>query len=155
MTTKETNEITDEYIEKLMVNEPADGEGEIIDGSEEADDTLDQALVHNSADKKQVEKGEQKLEQREIRDRQDIQWLLSDLRGRRFLWRMLERTQPFVGGFQGNNEFLQYTSGHRDIGKELFLCIMDADPAAFGKLMTEFKGEAHATTKRKRKRKER
>lgn len=143
MRTEEMNKISDDDIEKLFVS----GEGseeEIIDGTTGS-------LVDNSADKEQVEKAEKKLERREGQERQDVQWMLSDVRGRRILWKLLEKTKPFVSGFQPNNEALQYYSGHRDIGRDLFLEIMDADASAFGKMMTEFKGDSYASKKRRSK----
>lgn len=133
-TTEELNKLSDEHMEQVI--ETSEIESEIFDGTEN-----EGTLIHNSADPEQIKKAENKLEIRGRQEISDLLWILSDVRGRRFIWKLLETTKPFVSGFQGDNNALQFFSGQRDIGKQLFLEIMGADSTAFGKMMTEFKGD--------------
>jgi hypothetical protein len=146
MKTEEQNKISDEQIDNLFVSPT---EGEIIDGTEEEGDEKD-SLVHNSADADQVKKAETKLENRERQERSDLLWILSDIRGRRFLWKILERTRPYASTFHPDSNSQYFELGRRNEGSALLGEILNADSTAFGKLMTEFKGEVNGNRKRKR-----
>lgn len=145
-TTGERNKKVDREIEKILEGEEPHSEmpPEIPDEVEAGE-----TLVHNSADREQVEKAEYRLERRERAEQTDMQWLLSDIRGRRILWRYLEETKYFAASFVQNDGLLQYLTGQRVIGKMIYLDIMNADSGAFAKMMQEFKGETNGKRKRK------
>lgn len=143
MRTSETNEMIDEAMDKLTETGPL--EEEVIDGTKEV-------LTENAGDPEQVKNAEVKIEQRERQDMFDVQWLLSDVRGRRFLWKYLEKCKPFATGFIPDPLELQFKMGQRNIGSDILNDIMGADSTALAKMMTEFRGEiANGNRKRKRK----
>lgn len=154
-TTKERNCEADELTESLFLNQDETYESlELPEEREEGDGPrpVRAALVGNSADKEQVERAENIIMDRARQEELDMQWLLSDVRGRRFLWRYMEKTKPLQTEFIGDTSELQFTLGQRNVGSNILADILSADSTALSKMMQEFKGEVNGNrNKRKRK----
>jgi hypothetical protein len=71
-----------------------------------------------------------------LQETEDLKWLLSDKRGRRVLWRILERTGLYRTSFTGNSE-TYFREGQRDIGLQLLSLITANCPEKYGLMMTE------------------
>lgn len=72
---------------------------------------------------------EQTQEERERRDRikqlneiEDIKWMMSDKRGRRMLWRLMDQAGVFRSSFNTNAMAMAFAEGNRNYGlRYLFL----------------------------------
>ena len=70
---------------------------------------------YNSADKKQVKEKKQEAKNSQEVAIEDLQWQMSDPRGRRLMWQLLERTHVFQTSFTGNSKTF-FNEGERQIG---------------------------------------
>ena len=75
------------------------------------------------------------------RDRDDFKWLMDDRRGRRIMWRLLERTGVFRSSFTGNSETF-FLEGQRNVGLMLMAQIHDACPEKYTAMLEEQKHDA-------------
>ena len=75
------------------------------------------------------------------RDRDDFKWLMDDKRGRRIMWRLLERTGVFRSSFTGNSETF-FLEGQRNVGLMLMAQIHDACPEKYTAMLEEQKHDA-------------
>ena len=90
----------------------------------------------NLADEAQVEKAG--LQERELRKQEltDIQTVLSNASGRRFVWRVLEKCNSFASVFNPDSlHTMSYLSGQQDLGHFLMKEITIADENLLIKLM--------------------
>lgn len=96
------------------------------------------SFVANAADETQVKKAGSKAKL--LRDKQlnDVRFILSEVQGRRFLYRYLEETGVFKSSFTGSSETF-FNEGQRNIGLKLLADITEADTEAFVKMMAEAK----------------
>lgn len=69
-------------------------------------------------------------------ERDDTQWLMSTIQGRRFVWAQLSDAGVFRTSFTGNSETF-FKEGQRDIGLRLLGKIMRHTPEAFSTMMAE------------------
>ena len=69
---------------------------------------------------------------------EDFKWVASDKRGRRFLYRLLEKTGLFRNPFTGNSETF-FRCGEMNVGQALFATLMDHAPARFAEMLEEHK----------------
>jgi hypothetical protein len=83
--------------------------------------------------KKQVEDKQQLARRREI---DDFKWLMADERGRRFMWRLLEKAGVFRSSFTGNSETF-FREGQRNIGLMLIADIHEACPNDYTRMLKE------------------
>ena len=70
---------------------------------------------YNASDEGQVTEAErlqEKLKQQRI---DDLNWVMSDLRGRRFMSELLSRTGPLTLSFTGNSQTF-FNEGQRNVG---------------------------------------
>lgn len=80
----------------------------------------DDRLVTNAADVQQVGRARLKESDRIRRDADDLRWVLSDVRGRRFFWRLLSLAHLFNTITNTVSSAAMYVaSGRRDYGLEL------------------------------------
>ena len=93
-------------------------------------------LIDNS----KQEKKNKKLEQRRIRELNDIKKVLSFVEGRRLLWRILGETGLYKSSFTGNSNTF-YLEGKRAIGLFLISEMMESRPEAFAQMQQEFHSE--------------
>lgn len=71
-------------------------------------------------------------------EKNDLVWLMSQERGRRFIWRLLSRAGVFQSSFTGNSGTF-FNEGRRDIGLWVLSSIMASCPEDFIKMLTEQK----------------
>ena len=72
----------------------------------------------NARDPKAVADASRRERDRAKRDTADLRWIMSDPRGRRFIWRMLGITGIFRSSFTGNSETF-FREGERNVGLKL------------------------------------
>lgn len=60
-----------------------------------------------------------KQDQTRFQESEDFKWLMSDKRGRRFIWRLLSLTGLFLNAFTGNSETF-FRCGKAAIGQTVF-----------------------------------
>ena len=60
----------------------------------------------------------------------DLKWLMSDARGRRFMWRLLEQTHLFRTSFTGDRR-VDFLEGERNIGIKIFSDVQEHCPEQY------------------------
>lgn len=95
--------------------------------------------VHGQARKKA--KAERHARFVSQRDRDDFKWLMGDGRGRRVMYRLLERTGVFRSSFTGNSETF-FLEGQRNVGLMLMAQIHEACPEQYTAMLKEQKDDA-------------
>jgi hypothetical protein len=98
-------------------------------------DPLDLAGQERDRDDKQ-RKG--KVERDE--EAADFKWLMSDARGRRFMWRLLGLTGLYRNPFTGNSETF-FRCGSMSIGQNLLAQITELAPEAYLKMIEEHRSK--------------
>ncbi|THF64320.1 Bbp19 family protein [Pseudothauera rhizosphaerae] len=81
---------------------------------------------------------EERAQFRSQRDRDDFEWLMNDKRGRRIVWRLLERTGVFRSSFTGNSETF-FREGERNVGLLLMAMIHESAPEQYATMLEEAK----------------
>ncbi len=78
------------------------------------------------------------LERKAARDleKSDFAWLMSDARGRRFMWRLLEVTGLYRSSFTGNSETF-FREGARNVGLKMISDIHEFTPDAYPTMLME------------------
>lgn len=69
-------------------------------------------------------------------DAEDIKWLMSDKRGRRIMWRLLEKTGVYRTSMTGDN-YTFFNEGARNIGLDYILSVNANAPGQYDKMVTE------------------
>ena len=92
--------------------------------------------VRNAADPKQVKQAGKKLKSREEVEAEDLRAVLRTPVGRRFLYRVLERTGFFRSSFKTSAE-MAFLEGERNVGLWLHSEIGQVDPRAFLQMLGE------------------
>jgi hypothetical protein len=100
----------------------------------------EQVMVRNAADPEQVSKAKEK----ELRGRDleisDFAWVLSDRRGRRFLWRLFDfcgiNKLSFAGELVATTNF---NEGMKNVSNKLMADIMETRPDAYVEMINENK----------------
>ncbi|MDZ4051622.1 MAG: endopeptidase [Limnobacter sp.] len=66
----------------------------------------------------------------------DFRWLMADKRGRRIMWRLLERTRVYQSSFTGNSQTF-FLEGTRNVGLMLISDIQKHCPEQFVVMLKE------------------
>jgi len=66
----------------------------------------------------------------------DFKWVMSNKRGRRFAWRLLEKAGVFRSSFTGNSETF-FREGARNIGLQVLAMIHEHVPEAYTLMLQE------------------
>ena len=90
-------------------------------------------------------KGQERAqEDRELRERvaresegEDIKWLMSDKRGRRLLWRLMEESGVFRSSFNTNAMAMAFAEGNRNYGLRILSLIHTVCPRQYPVMMKE------------------
>ncbi len=93
--------------------------------------------VKNASDSQQIKRATRDEKELRRREREDIKFLLSDGRSRRFLWKQLCKCGIYKTSFGEGNDTTNYYEGQRSIGLELLSEILDVDPEGYTKLIEE------------------
>jgi hypothetical protein len=67
----------------------------------------------------------------------DFKWLMSDKRGRRFMWRLLSMTGLYRSSFTGNSNNTFFNEGARNIGLMLISEVNELTPDAYAMMLDE------------------
>lgn len=69
-------------------------------------------------------------------EQDDFKWLMSSKRGRRIVWRLLERTGVYRSSFTGNSETF-FREGQRNVGLMLMAQINEFCPDQYALMLKE------------------
>lgn len=94
----------------------------------------------NPHDQESVKEKQKQVQLKRLQDKDDLKWILSDPKGRRFIWKYLSFCGVFRTSFTGNSQTF-FKEGERNIGLRLFDEVFEADEDAFLKMKKESKGE--------------
>ena len=100
---------------------------------------MEKVLVRNSSDEEQVKNAERKEKYRDKEEDMDLQFILSTLQGRRFMWRFLSDCGVFKLSFADNALHTAFHEGERNVGLRLFTKINEIDSEAYFKMVKESK----------------
>jgi len=70
-------------------------------------------------------------------DVDDVKWLMSSKRGRRILWRTLERGEVFKLSFNTNSMSMAFAEGRKNEGLRTLALIHTASPDLYSTMMKE------------------
>jgi len=69
-------------------------------------------------------------------EKDDFKWLMGSKRGRRIVWRLLERTGVYRSSFTGNSETF-FREGQRNVGLMLMAQINEVSPDQYALMLKE------------------
>lgn len=98
-------------------------------------------LVKNAADIEQVKESGRKEKFNRERELDDLRFILSSQQGRRFYWRLLEKTGIFKVSFTGNPGWTEFNEGRREVGLWALGEMNEACPEAWLEILKERKTE--------------
>jgi hypothetical protein len=85
---------------------------------------------------KQRDDAQQRARLQAENEAEDFKWLMANKRGRRIIWRLLERTGVFRTSFRLNNE-MAFLEGQRNVGLILLDAIHAHCPDAYLTMLKE------------------
>jgi hypothetical protein len=71
-------------------------------------------------------------------EQEDFKWLMGNKRGRRIMWRLLERTGMYRSSFTGNSETF-FREGMRNVGLSLLAQVHEITPDQYAVMLKEQK----------------
>lgn len=98
----------------------------------------EKSFVKNAADPEQVKSAKMKERFAKEDDIKDLLWVLSDARGRRFVWGLLAPTNE-LSFVSGKPDTTAFNEGCRNEANKLLSKVMDAKPEAYIEMMSENK----------------
>lgn len=81
---------------------------------------------------------------------EDLKWLMSDKRGRRFIWSLLAFTGVFRNPFTGNSETF-FRCGEMNVGQKYLGDINQHAPERYNQMVTEHVNDGQHPAERRRK----
>jgi len=99
------------------------------------------ALVGNAADEEQVIKASEKEQHRRRLELEDLSWVLSDRRGRRVIWRLMERFGAFGAVWDSNASAMGRKAAWQECGQYIKDEVMEARSEAFLQMLQEHSKE--------------
>lgn len=76
---------------------------------------------------------------------EDFNWIMGDARGRRFVWRLLEKAGVYRSSFTGNSTTF-FNEGMRNIGLMIVAEIHELTPEAYALMLKENKRDGSKPT---------
>ena len=86
---------------------------------------------------KDLEKRQEELAQEQLKKEKDLIEVMSTEAGRRFVWKLLEKTGMFRSQFIEKSLMLYWLCGRRDLGLEIFNDLTTVCPELFWKMQAE------------------
>lgn len=77
-----------------------------------------------------------------VTEHEDFKWLMGNKRGRRIVWRLLERTGVYRSSFTGNSE-TYFREGMRNVGLMLMAQVHELTPDQFAVMLKEQNNGKH------------
>ena len=93
--------------------------------------------MSNIASEAQVKRAEQREKDLRRRELNDLRTVLSNVSGRRFVWRILEKCHVFGSVFSADQSIMAHQSGQQDLGHFLMAEVIEADENLMIKLMKD------------------
>lgn len=78
---------------------------------------------------------------------EDLKWVMSDARGRRFMWRLLSQARVFHSSFTGESLSSAFNEGLRSAGLKHLADIHEACPQQYLVMMKEAKRDGRPSTR--------
>ena len=97
-------------------------------------------LVTDTSDEAQNKRAKDRMTQRENQFADDLKWIFSDRRGRRFYWDLMAHCGVFKNSFTGNSTTF-FNEGKRNVGLKLINDLTVVEPAAYLKMVQEEQSE--------------
>ena len=97
---------------------------------------MEQALVKNAGDVKQIKRAAKKEDQIKREQENDVRYMLNDRRGRRFVWRMLTHAGVYNSIWVQSAE-IHYKAGKQDFGHWLMAQVLEASEDAYTLMVKE------------------
>lgn len=101
---------------------------------------MSDALVKNASDEKQIKEAEKTLQITREDELNDLRWILSDPRGRRFIWKLLTFCKVFES-IWSQSAMIHYLSGQQDVGHYVLAEVGEAHDESIIIMMRENKKE--------------
>lgn len=101
----------------------------------------EKVIVKNAADEDQVKEAGIRVKRGRTQELQDVAYLLSDKRGRRFFWRYLSTCGVFKSSADNSGSWTYFNEGRRDVGLRLLSDMDEAAPDAYALMLKESKEE--------------
>jgi len=96
------------------------------------------ALIKNVADPKQVREAKQKELQGRDLEINDLAWILNDIKGRRFIWRIFEFARMNETSFSGENHATtDFNEGMKNVGRKILADIMETRAESYIEMLNE------------------
>jgi hypothetical protein len=95
---------------------------------------------YNAGDEEQVAKVARTAKQKDKQADADLKWVMSDARGRRFVWALMARSGIYRNSYlagQGQGEAVAFYEGERNIGLELLARVAKVTPKAYQTMTQE------------------
>lgn len=99
-------------------------------------DEIETEQPFDAGDPKAVKKRNREVKNAEETRKNDLRWMLSDPRGRRIAWRLLEVSGVFRISFTGNSETF-FREGCRNVGLQFLHEILEVDPRILSTMIIE------------------
>lgn len=80
---------------------------------------------------------EQEPTEQDLQDIADFKWLMSDHRGRRFMWRTLGHCRLFQSSIGPTDAITNYNEGQRNVGLLLLSQVNDLTPSLYAVMAAE------------------
>lgn len=93
-------------------------------------------FVKNAADETQVKAAGEREKHHRRQKHDDLTWVLSDRRGRRYYRRLVEHCGVFRSSYTGNSETFR-NEGRREVGLKLWADLSEACPEIWTTMMQE------------------
>lgn len=89
----------------------------------------------------EVRKKQEERDKKRLRRKQDdFRWILSDPRGRRFIWEWLEEAGAFHSTFSRNALEMAFNEGQRNGALRVLKQIEETKPESYTQMQREYKG---------------
>lgn len=95
--------------------------------------------VRNAANESEVRSAEQRDKLAQEQADNDLRAILNSPQGRRFIWRLMEKTGLHKTSFTGSSQTF-FLEGQRNIGLLLLSDVMRVDPDSYTAMFKESKG---------------
>ncbi len=100
---------------------------------------MEKAFVKNAADESQVKEADYKAKRGRERELDDVRYVLSNVQGRRFLWRYIKECGIFQTSFTGVANTTFFREGEKNVGLRMMADINESEPEMWITMMKENK----------------
>jgi len=80
---------------------------------------------------------QKELDRKLLIESEDIKWIMSNKRGRRYIWRLITRAGVYKTSFTANSNATAFNEGARNIGLSIISDVYDSAPESFEVMVKE------------------